>query len=82
MSKRRDDLLTEIKVGGREAPCPFCGIPRVRRSTYIRCCACGVNWIDGEALDKDPRSERQHKLNEEMAAMSTKGKKEESDGRR
>jgi hypothetical protein len=66
------DLMKELKRGGSESPCPFCGLPRVKRSDYIRCCRCGINWINGEALDKDPRSERMRKLVEDLkvSAMS------------
>ena len=48
----RNLLAAEV---GTEADCPFCHEPRVRRSTYIRCNGCGVNWRDGENLDVDPR---------------------------
>jgi hypothetical protein len=34
----RDTLRAEIKKGGGKQPCPFCGVPRVERSDYIRCC--------------------------------------------
>lgn len=78
----RDILLTEIKKGGSELPCPFCGVPRVKRSDYIRCAACGINWLEGEPLDQDPRNLRQRKLIDDMAAMQTKTKKEERDGHR
>jgi ribosomal protein L37AE/L43A len=43
---------------GTEAPCPWCGKARLRRSDYIRCNGCGVNWLDGEDLSKDPRADR------------------------
>lgn len=51
-------LHQEIARGGDQPPCPFCGLPRVRRSDYIRCARCAINWSGGEALDKDPRIER------------------------
>jgi uncharacterized Zn finger protein (UPF0148 family) len=73
----RDTLLDEIKKGGSESPCPSCGLPRVQRSDYVRCCACGINWLEGEALDKDPRAERQRKMVEQMQLTTVKTKKEE-----
>ena len=53
--KERQERLNE---SGSEPPCPFCGVPRVRRSDYIRCNQEGINWIDGEDLTKDPRLSR------------------------
>lgn len=41
---------------GTEEPCPFCGVPRVTRSTYIRCNPCGTNWFAGENRSRNPRS--------------------------
>lgn len=43
---------------GVEPPCPLCQRSRVTRSDYIRCNPCGVNWLDGEDISKDPRIER------------------------
>jgi uncharacterized Zn finger protein (UPF0148 family) len=57
-------VVVEIRKGGSEAPCPFCHLPRVRRTDYIRCSRCGINWLEGEDLDHDPRGERQNKLRE------------------
>ncbi len=37
-----------LEEPGNLAPCPFCGRPRVQRSTYVRCNPCGVNWLDEE----------------------------------
>ena len=56
----RRDRLNEV---GSEPPCPFCGVPRVSRSVYIRCNLCGVNWEDSELhlpnyLNMDPRVAR------------------------
>ena len=62
----RRQLATEV---GTEPPCPFCGQRRVRRSDYIRCRPCSVNWIDGEDIDRDPRIERNEKM---LAERSTK----------
>lgn len=82
-SKVQDALLTEIKKGGKESPCPFCSLPRVKRSSYIRCCACGINWMEDEPLDKDPRGFRQRRLIDNQAATSTRTKREEpTDARR
>lgn len=53
---------------GTEPPCPFCQRPRVLRSDYIRCNLCGVNWLNGEDLSKDPRIQRKR---EWMATMAT-----------
>ena len=52
---------------GTESPCPFCGKPRLRRTTYVRCTPCGTNWLDGENtfpeyLDQDPRISRRARL--------------------
>ena len=52
------ELAAEIRTGGTAAACPFCNVPRVQRSDYIRCCKCGVNWLPGENLSADPRIER------------------------
>lgn len=51
-------LQHEIENGGSESPCPFCSVPRVKRSDYTRCCGCGVNWLIGEDLTRDPRMSR------------------------
>ena len=52
-------LKREIAHGGElDNPCPLCGLPRSQRSDYIRCSPCGVNWLEGENLEKDPRIER------------------------
>jgi len=77
-SNKRDNLMDEIKKGGKEPPCPFCKVPRVKRSTYIRGCGCGVNWDGDEPLDQDPRRLRREKLLEELRAASiSKPKREE-----
>jgi uncharacterized Zn finger protein (UPF0148 family) len=68
----RDNLREEIEKGGSESPCPFCGIPRLQRSDYIRCCRCGINWLEGETLDKDPRTERMRKQVESNVTTATK----------
>ena len=51
----RQDAMNEQ---GTEPPCPFCKRIRVRRSSYIRCNPCGVNWSPGEDISKDPRLSR------------------------
>ena len=40
--------LERLAEVGTCPPCPFCGVPRVQRSTYIRCLKDGVNWLDEE----------------------------------
>jgi ribosomal protein L37AE/L43A len=53
----RQAAMNEV---GTEPPCPFCGRPRVSRTSYIRCNPCGVNWspAEGEDITKDPRLSR------------------------
>lgn len=80
--KRRDALHEELKKGGTEAPCPFCNLPRVQRSDYIRCVVCGTNWMEGEALDKDPRSERLRRMIDDSAAANTNSPKKSAYGER
>ena len=46
MQLTREQRLAEV---GTKPPCPFCGKPRVQRSSYIRCNPCGMNW--GEEQD-------------------------------
>lgn len=75
--KGRDHLREEIEGGGKETPCPFCKVPRLRRSDYIRCCRCGINWLDGEPLDLDPRNARQRRMIDDMLAMAPPTKKRE-----
>lgn len=68
MSQTREQRLNEV---GTEPMCPFCGIPRVLRSDYIRCNKCGVNWLAEEMhlpdyLNRDPRvarTENAHTVN-------------------
>jgi ribosomal protein L37AE/L43A len=57
----RQDRLNEV---GTEPPCPFCRRPRVNRPVggYIRCNPCGVNWLNGEDISKDPRFERKAEM--------------------
>ena len=59
-SDYRQFLATEV---GEEPNCPFCQTPRVRRSDYIRCNPCGVNWLDSERdlpnyLNRNPAAAR------------------------
>ena len=58
----RESLKEEIPHGGDQEPCPFCGIPRVQRSDYVRCCGCGINWSPGEDMSKHPSIERYQKM--------------------
>jgi hypothetical protein len=63
-------VRAEIATGGGGTPCPFCHVPRCKRSDYIRCARCGVNWMTGENLTRDPRQERSDKFLEQTRAMS------------
>ena len=59
---------------GTEPNCPFCQVPRVRRSDYIRCNGCGVNWLDQEKelpnyLNRNPAAARN---DARMAALVSK----------
>lgn len=51
-------IKDSLNEPGTMPPCPFCGIARHQRSDYVRCQPCGINWLDGEDLDKDPRIAR------------------------
>jgi len=51
----RERLAYELEHGGSETPCPFCNLPRCRRSDYTRCVKCGINWLNGEPLDRNPQ---------------------------
>jgi ribosomal protein L37AE/L43A len=55
---------------GTMPPCPFCQRPRVQRSDYVRCNPCGINWLDGEDLNRNPKAERWEKFL--AAARSTR----------
>lgn len=68
-------LREEGQTGGGESPCPSCGLPRSKRSDYLRCVRCAINWLEGEDLSKDPREERRQKFLESVAAIP-KTKKE------
>lgn len=72
--KWRDTLRDEIKNGGSESPCPLCGFGRVQRSDYLRCVRCGLNWMNGEALDRDPRRQRLERFLAETKATAPKKK--------
>lgn len=63
---------------GTEPDCPFCGNPRVERTSYIRCNPCGVNWLNEEMhlpnyLSRDPRVARRE------AALMASGTKPTAD---
>lgn len=66
----KDTIRAEIEKGGKEPPCPFCALPRCRRSDYTRCAHCGINWMQGENLGQDPRSERMARFLEQARATS------------
>lgn len=57
---------------GNEPPCPFCGVERVRRFDYTRCNLCGINWLDGEDLTRNPKAERWEKFMGSASAQSTR----------
>jgi uncharacterized Zn finger protein (UPF0148 family) len=66
----RDQLAKENREGGemKDSPCPLCKRPLSQRSDYVRCNPCGVNFLPGEDLDKDPRPERYRKMVAEARA--------------
>lgn len=56
----RRQLAQEVGTG---PPCPFCREPRARRSDYLRCSQCGINWLDEEChlpdyLNRNPAAAR------------------------
>lgn len=53
MQMTREQRLAEV---GSEPPCPQCGRPRVKRSSYIRCNPCGMNWSEGQDIFKHPHT--------------------------
>ncbi len=61
MGELMEKLKREIEVGGelKDLPCPFCNKPRSQRSDYVRCSPCGLNWLDGEDLQKNPLLSRE-----------------------
>ena len=58
---------------GTELPCPFCHVSRVKRSDYIRCNRCGMNWMEGEDLSKDPRNQRYQDMLRTASTKTAKG---------
>jgi hypothetical protein len=73
--EQREELRQQrLDEPGNEPPCPLCGRARVRRSDYIRCNPCGTNWLDGEALDRDPRLGREPYLSTRGTLSSRTGK--------
>ena len=59
----RDYRQFLAEEAGSEPACPFCQTPRVRRSDYVRCNDCGVNWLDSEmhlpnCLNRNPAAAR------------------------
>jgi len=65
LKQTRQERLAEV---GTLPPCPQCGTPRVQRSDYIRCNPCGLNWLDGENWDANPKVERYQKMLATMRA--------------
>lgn len=84
-NKPDPERIAEIMTGGDLAPCPFCGVPRVRRTDYVRCCRCGINWLDQEMrltfkgkpyLDVEPSCARREER-ERTATKKTSDKESE-----
>lgn len=77
----REEALKEIREGGelKDLPCPLCGKPRSQRSDYVRCSPCGMNWMEGEDLNKSPLLSREpylssaHYLTTKSSVMVTAG---------
>jgi hypothetical protein len=69
----RETLAKENREGGdlKGMLCPFCGKPRSPRSDYIRCQPCGVNWLEGEDVNRDPRTDRYRKMVEHLSLKLT-----------
>jgi hypothetical protein len=62
---------------GTEPDCPFCGVPRVRRTDYIRCNPCGTNWLDVERhlreyLSRNPSVCRDEDRRVRMASITSR----------
>ena len=64
----RQVALNEV---GTMPPCPFCGKPRVARSSYMRCQRCGVNWLDEEVHLRDYLNRNPSACRWEAAHMGT-----------
>jgi ribosomal protein L37AE/L43A len=77
MSSTREQRLAEL---GTEPPCPFCQRPRVRRSDYVRCLKCGINWLDGEDLTRDPKIARFKEVVRLGTKTTASSRTETSDG--
>ena len=58
MGAVKQRIQVEGRKGGslKELPCPFCGLPRCLRSSYVRCQRCGVNWWEGTDLTRNPHA--------------------------
>jgi hypothetical protein len=62
MTKDQQELHDELEAlrariiseKGTGPPCPYCGVPRVTRSSYIRCNPCGKNWMNGADISRHP----------------------------
>lgn len=71
-----DNIHAEIAKGGSGPACPFCKLPRCLRGDYLRCSRCGINWMNGEMLDRDPRRERMDNFLASSAATAPKKKED------
>ena len=70
--KEREDRRQEcLDEAGTMPPCPFCGRPRVVRSSYMRCQRCGINWIDEEMGLRDYLNRNPSACRWEAAHMGT-----------
>lgn len=71
-AQREAGRQARLNEKGTEPPCPFCNRPRVKRSDYIRCNGCGVNWLAGEDITHDPRQERFDELRRSLGLIASK----------
>jgi hypothetical protein len=69
LTATREERLNEV---GTLPPCPFCGRLRVQRSDYVRCNPCGMNWLDGDDLGRNPQLVRWEKFMASQPAPKTR----------
>lgn len=65
----KSDAAEEGECGA--PPCPVCKRERERRSDYVRCRFCGLNWLAGENLSLHPHLGRRLRLVEASLAVPT-----------
>ena len=68
LEEARQARLNEV---GTMPDCPFCQRPRVQRSDYVRCNKCGINWLNGEDMSKNPLLSREPYLTWSTTRTST-----------